>query len=135
MRVQSRSLTVFLVIPWLLVPPAGSQATRRPVEIQARGATAAVGQDADDPAVWVHPQDPSRSLIPGTDKAAAPRGALYVFDLEGRVVQILADLDRPKTWMWNMVCLLEVSGPTSPSSRSDINDGSESSGSPPEGAA
>jgi myo-inositol-hexaphosphate 3-phosphohydrolase len=37
-------------------------------------------------AVWVHPTNPSRSLILGTDKAEEPNGALYVFDLSGRVV-------------------------------------------------
>jgi 3-phytase len=29
-------------------------------------ATEQVGQDADDPAVWIHPTDPQKSLILGT---------------------------------------------------------------------
>jgi 3-phytase len=57
--------------------------------------TAAVGSDADDPAVWVNPLDPARSLILGTDKAAAPSGGLYVFGLDGQVKQIVKPLDRP----------------------------------------
>lgn len=40
---------------------------------------------ADDPAVWVHPDDPSQSLIIGTDK----RAGLYVYDLTGAVKQFL----------------------------------------------
>ena len=43
------------------------------------------GDAADDPAIWVHPEDPSRSLILGTDK----RRGLSVYDLTGREVQFL----------------------------------------------
>lgn len=53
--------------------------------------TTPVATDADDPAIWVHPQDPQRSLIIGTDKG----GALYVFDLEGSEVQRIDGLQRP----------------------------------------
>jgi 3-phytase len=45
------------------------------------------GDAADDPAIWVNPVDASRSLVIGTNKQ---RG-LYVYDLEGRPVQTLAD--------------------------------------------
>jgi 3-phytase len=58
-------------------------------------ATAAVADDADDPAIWINAQDPARSLILGTNKVAAPDGALYVFDLDGNVRQSIAPLDRP----------------------------------------
>ena len=40
---------------------------------------------ADDPAVWVHPGDPARSLVVGTDR----RAGLGVWDLAGREVQFL----------------------------------------------
>jgi 3-phytase len=39
--------------------------------------------DTDDPAIWVHPDDPTQSLVIGTDKDE--NGALYVFDMEGKV--------------------------------------------------
>lgn len=39
------------------------------------------GDAADDPAIWIHPTDPSRSLILGTDKQ---RG-IIAYDLSGRV--------------------------------------------------
>jgi 3-phytase len=49
------------------------------------------GDAADDPAIWIHPVDPAKSLILGTDK----QGGLHVYDLDGRDVQVLADGSRP----------------------------------------
>jgi 3-phytase len=72
--------------------PAATPATAGPVE-PAR-ATARVAHDPDDPAVWVHPTDPGRSLILGTDKIERV-GGLYVFGLDGAVRQTIAPLDRP----------------------------------------
>jgi 3-phytase len=43
------------------------------------------GDAADDPAIWVHPTDPGRSVILGTDK----RGGLALYDLAGRQIQYL----------------------------------------------
>lgn len=62
--------------------PAVSKDPVRPVVI-----TEEVAGDSDDPAIWIHPTDPSKSLILGTDKG----GALYTFDLAGH---ILADLTK-----------------------------------------
>lgn len=56
--------------------------------------TSPVSDDADDPAIWVHPRDASRSLVIGTDKVAKT-GGLYVFDLQGLEVQHVGGLDRP----------------------------------------
>lgn len=56
--------------------------------------TDAVGQDADDPAIWLHATDPARSLILGTNKVAV-EGSLVTFTPEGRTVQIVAGIDRP----------------------------------------
>jgi 3-phytase len=58
-------------------------------------ATDPVGKDPDDPAIWVHPSAPERSLILGTDKTAAPQGGLYVFGLDGKIRQKIPGLDRP----------------------------------------
>lgn len=68
---------------------------QKPVEIRAVLATAPVTDDADDPAIWIHPSDPARSLIFGTNKVKAPRGALAVFGLDGKVRQVVGGLDRP----------------------------------------
>jgi 3-phytase len=57
--------------------------------------TAAVSDDADDPAVWLNSSDPARSLIIGTNKVAAPAGGLVVFGLDGKIRQTIAGLDRP----------------------------------------
>lgn len=43
--------------------------------------------DADDPAVWVHPDDPALSLVIGTDKDQG----VGVYDLSGRLLQFLRD--------------------------------------------
>ncbi len=45
------------------------------------------GDAADDPAIWVNPNDPAQSVIIGTDK----RGGLGVYDLSGKQIQYLAD--------------------------------------------
>jgi len=52
-----------------------------------------VPHDADDPAIWIHPEDPARTLVLGTDKDSA--GGLYAFDLAGRIVARVAPLARP----------------------------------------
>lgn len=44
-----------------------------------------LGDAADDPAIWVHPEDTSRSRILATDK----QGGLLVYDLQGRQLQDL----------------------------------------------
>ncbi len=56
--------------------------------------TESVQFDADDPAFAYCPEQPQRSLLLGTDKQEG-NGALYAFDLSGRVVFKSAPLDRP----------------------------------------
>ncbi|MGH8243056.1 MAG: phytase, partial [Steroidobacteraceae bacterium] len=45
------------------------------------------GDAADDPAIWVNPRDPERSAIIATDKNLG----LYVYGLDGKLLQTLAD--------------------------------------------
>jgi 3-phytase len=45
------------------------------------------GDAADDPAIWVHPDDPAQSLIIGTQK----KRGINVYDLSGMELQSLAD--------------------------------------------
>jgi 3-phytase len=48
--------------------------------------TEKVNTDTDDPAIWIHPTDPSKSLIVGTDKGGdTGEGGLFVFDLNGKI--------------------------------------------------
>lgn len=51
--------------------------------------------DTDDPAIWINPDDPSQSLIVGTDKDED--GALYVYDLKGIIQRdrVVHNLKRP----------------------------------------
>lgn len=67
-----------------------SSPTVKPVII-----TEAVQFDSDDPAIWINSQDTSKSLIVGTDKDE--NGALYVFDLNGKIIQdkVVKGLKRP----------------------------------------
>jgi 3-phytase len=43
------------------------------------------GDSADDPAIWINPQDPAASTVIATDK----QGALLVYDLQGQLLQSL----------------------------------------------
>jgi 3-phytase len=87
-----RLLLLFVPVAFMACRSASGPAA---VEIQATVATDAVAEDPDDPAIWVNPSDPARSLILGTNKVAAPNGALVVFNLDGKVLQTIGGLDRP----------------------------------------
>lgn len=49
--------------------------------------------DTDDPAIWIHPTEPSLSRIIGTDKDK--NGGLYMYDLNGKIVRKVLNLKRP----------------------------------------
>lgn len=55
--------------------------------------TQKVNFDSDDPAIWINPADTSQSLIIGTDKDS--NGGLFVFDLQGKIVNKVEGLKRP----------------------------------------
>lgn len=52
--------------------------------------TEPVDVDADDPAIWIHPADPAKSVILGTDKG----GALFAFSLDGKIIQSVKGFQR-----------------------------------------
>ena len=58
-------------------------------------ASATLPGDPDDPAIWVHPTSPDRSLVLGTIKVAAPTGGVAVFGLDGTLRQLVSGIDRP----------------------------------------
>lgn len=74
------------VLPALVVTAAGLPAPPPPafvVRPDARVETEPSrtdGDSYDDPAIWLHPTDPAKSLILGTNK----QGGLHVFDMDGR---------------------------------------------------
>ncbi len=79
--------TIWTLVVWL--------ALEAPIEVRPALATEPVGDDPDDPAIWVHPADAGRSLILATNKVPAPRGALYAYGLDGKIRQVMDRLDRP----------------------------------------
>jgi len=76
-------------------PPPAPSPLSKATEIESEYATATLSNDPDDPAIWVHPADPSRSLILGTMKVAAPAGSLIVFGMDGQIRQVISGIDRP----------------------------------------
>lgn len=67
-------------------PPAAEPALPIVLPIVATEPVPSVGDAADDPAIWVHPQRPEHSRVLGTDK----RAGLGVYDLDGQQLQFLA---------------------------------------------
>ncbi|KDN54210.1 phytase [Flavobacterium seoulense] len=49
--------------------------------------------DTDDPSIWIHPIDATKSIIVGTDKDTD--GGLYAFDLAGKIIKKSIPLQRP----------------------------------------
>lgn len=74
-------------------PAAADLPGYRADALQPRVVTAPTKHDTDDPAIWINPADPAQSLVIGTDKDAD--GALYVFDLDGKIVRTVPGLHRP----------------------------------------
>lgn len=63
---------------WLQDPDATDVAAARETE-----PVPSKGDAADDPAIFVHPDDPARSMVLGTNK----KGGLGLYDLDGRLLQ------------------------------------------------
>ena len=76
-------------------PPPSPSALSQAIEIESEYGTAQLSNDPDDPAIWVHPKDPSRSLILGTMKVASPAGAIVAFGMDGQIRQVITGIDRP----------------------------------------
>jgi len=73
---------------WLTAHPVVAPTAPAPVIVLPSAQTQPVraqGDAADDPAIWVHPRQGSRSLVLGTDKKLG----LAVYDLQGRERQFL----------------------------------------------
>lgn len=68
--------------------------TTRLSVVQPTYITPPLPHDSDDPAIWVNPTDPGQSLIIGTDKSG-PNGGLYVFNLQGQLIDSVVGLNRP----------------------------------------
>lgn len=96
MMKSTNNLGLFILSIFLLLmigctnPPQECSDVVEPVTV-----TDTVKWDTDDPAIWINPNDVSQSLILGTDKDED--GALYVFDLDGNVIEekTIRNINRP----------------------------------------
>lgn len=79
MRFQSTMLFFTFLTVLGMVGSAFSQS----VVVEPVVSTSRTEGNADDPAIWINPTDPSRSVIIGTDKAAG----IYVWDMNGNELQ------------------------------------------------
>ncbi len=70
--------------------PAARQATGPVARVETE-VVATAGDSADDPAIWIHPKDPARSLILGTNK----KDGLEVYTLDGKRREIVSAGTRP----------------------------------------
>ena len=86
-------LSILLIQTTCITQPSKEQKEIPFAKITPRVITDATKWDTDDPAIWIHPTDPGKSLIIGTDKNA--KGALYVFDLKGKIVKVSERLNGP----------------------------------------
>ncbi len=82
---------VALIMLPLLINCAGQNELGKKIEPTV--ITEQVGYDTDDPAIWINPEDASKSIIIGTDKDT--NGGLYAFDLNGKIINKVTGLKRP----------------------------------------
>jgi len=89
---KTSSLALFAMGITMLSFTAAAQTIPTTISVNSKVSTGAVKGDADDPAIWIHPATPAKSVIIGTDKDAS--GGLYVWDMTGKQIQYVA-LGRP----------------------------------------
>lgn len=72
-------------LDWQPRPPALPEALAEVAALRQSEPVGRHGDAADDPAIWVHPQEPARSRVLGTNK----KQGLQVYDLDGKLRQDL----------------------------------------------
>jgi 3-phytase len=86
------------VLRWDVVTRAALPSVTAVLETRPSfGDDAGGNADADDPAIWVDPKDPTRSLVVATLK----EGGMDVYDLKGRLVQHIAPEAAPQGMVLN----------------------------------
>ncbi|MBZ4191851.1 phytase [Niabella beijingensis] len=86
---QSYRLLLLLILCSCKNPAA----TTAPDALKPAVVTDSTDFDTDDPAIWINPADASKSLVIGTDKETG--GGLFVFDLNGKIVNKFTGMKRP----------------------------------------
>ena len=79
------NLIIFLGISLILILGCNEKVQECSDIIKPTFVTEPVKWDSDDPALWINQEEPSKSLIIGTDKETD--GAIYVFNLEGKIIE------------------------------------------------
>ena len=79
------NLIIFLGISLILILGCNEKVQECSDIIKPTFVTEPVKWDSDDPAIWINKEEPSKSLIIGTDKETD--GAIYVFNLEGKIIE------------------------------------------------
>ena len=91
---RTRLLVLSLTALSVALGPAACADASEVVRPEAKAQTDPVphrGDAADDPAIWLHPTDPAKSLILGTDK----QGGLHVYNMDGTERQLVSKRCRP----------------------------------------
>lgn len=88
-------LSVLLATAGVVAHAKPGKTAPAPGAVKPRVVTEPVKHDTDDPAIWINPADPAKSLVLGTDKDAD--GALYVWGLDGKIQadKVVRGLVRP----------------------------------------
>jgi 3-phytase len=91
---RNKSIIAFLLLSFSVIACKDDKlAPVAPNAVKPTIVTTALPHDTDDPSIWIHPTDPSKSIIVGTDKDTD--GALYAFDLNGKITAKSEVLKRP----------------------------------------
>ncbi|MXN92531.1 phytase [Flavobacterium sp. Sd200] len=78
----------------VLAAACGSQlAPVRPDAVKPTVVTEPTPHDTDDPAIWINPDDATKSLVIGTDKDTD--GGIYMYSLDGKIIKKSITLQRP----------------------------------------
>jgi 3-phytase len=86
----ARRLSLFALIV-VAVPATAEDLLIQPQAVVQTAPVPHPADAADDPAIWLHPTDPAKSMILGTDK----QGGLISYDMDGRQLQIVSDHAKP----------------------------------------
>lgn len=95
-RRGAAGLIALLVISAAVVFAAGgrekdAEPVVRPLAVLQTTPVPHGGDSADDPAIWIHPAEPEKSLVLGTDK----NGGLIVYGMDGHPLQTVSGGCRP----------------------------------------
>jgi 3-phytase len=90
---KNRHIIAILFLSLFVTSCSNKLAPIRKDAVKPAVVTEALPHDTDDPSIWVHPTDASKSLIIGTDKDTD--GGLYAFDLNGKIIAKSEVLKRP----------------------------------------